>query len=170
MNICIIIFHNIVFFFNGTVYCIFICIHMNRCDIHCICTVSISADPLCKNDERIQLHKYIAHLETKGKDLIVFSIMLLCKVFLKYINFCRFIILSTSTWSHFYKETTPQNCKKYLNNNTFILNQLSLLIAWSNFENIWSHKMWNHGLLDDKCIINAENYLILTWPKKYCIF
>lgn len=35
---------------------------MNRYDKHCICTVSISADPHCKNDERVNC--YIAHLET----------------------------------------------------------------------------------------------------------
>lgn len=28
---------------------------MNRYDKHCICTVSISADPHCKNDERVTL-------------------------------------------------------------------------------------------------------------------
>lgn len=72
MNNCILIFHNFVFFFNCTGYCIFICIHMNRYDKYCMCTASIRVDPLCKNDERIQLNKYIAHLETKGKNLQVF--------------------------------------------------------------------------------------------------
>lgn len=45
---------------------------MNRYDKHCICTASISVDPHCKIDERIQLYKYIAHLKTKGKNLQVF--------------------------------------------------------------------------------------------------
>lgn len=55
---------------------------MNRYDRHCICTASISVDPLCKNDERIQLPKYIAHLETKGKKITSILNNVLCKVLL----------------------------------------------------------------------------------------
>lgn len=108
---------------------------------------------------------YIAHLETMKFFLLVFWIILLC--ILRYINFCRFIIPSTSTWNHFYKGITPQNYKKCI---TIYYNQLTLLIAWSNCENNWSHKMWNHRLLEDECNINAENYLIKTWPKNIIVF
>lgn len=112
MNNCIIIFHYIFFFSIITGYCIFTYKYCSFTWTDMINIVFVQFLVLIHSAKR---KSYIAHLETMKFFLLVFWIILLC--ILRYINFCRFIIPSTSTWNHFYKGITPQNYKKCLHNN-----------------------------------------------------
>lgn len=117
------------FFFNHTGYCIFTYKYCSFTWTNMINIVFVQILSVL-----IHIAKTMKELHcTSGNNeifLLVFWIILLC--ILRYINFCRFIIPSTSTWNHFYKGITPQNYKKCLHNNI-----LQLTHSINCLEQLW---------------------------------